>query len=104
MSGGNDSEFRVKSKAGYPHGTAISVICRIVNILKIDRGKSATPDINFIVSFDDILSAGMRKPAISDEDAKATGIEKGLMRARNAVDHAGKGHSVVWPAPPGAGQ
>ncbi len=46
----------------------------------------------------------MRKLAISDEDDKATGIEKGLMRARNAVDHAGKGHSVVWPAPPGAGQ
>ena len=46
----------------------------------------------------------MRKLAISDEDDKATGIEKGLMRARNAVDHAGKGRSVVWPAPPGAGQ
>jgi hypothetical protein len=71
----------VKSKAGYPHGTAISVICRIVNVLKIERGKSTTPDINLIISFEDILPAGMRELSISDEDAKPTGIEKGLMHA-----------------------
>jgi len=50
-------------------------------VLKIERGKSTTPDINFIVSFDDILCAGMREFSISDEDAKPTGIEKGLMHA-----------------------
>jgi len=74
-------EFRVKSKAWYPHGTAISVISRIVNVLKIERGKSATPDVNLIISFEDILCAGMRELSISDEDAKPTGIEKGLMHA-----------------------
>jgi hypothetical protein len=71
----------VKSETGYPHGTAISVICRIVNVLKIERGKSATPDINLIISFEGILSAGMRELSISDKDAKPTGIEKGLMHA-----------------------
>ena len=73
-------------------------------MLKIERGKSTTPDINLIISFEDILSAGMRELSISDEDAKPTGIKKGLMHALNPIDRSGNANGIVGPAPSRAGQ
>ena len=46
----------------------------------------------------------MRQHAVADQDAEAAGIEKGLMHAGNAVDHAGEANRVVGPAPALAGQ
>src|SRR4029077_14767950 len=46
----------------------------------------------------------MWKLSITNKDAKPASIEIGLMRARDAVDHAAKANGVVRPAPPLAGQ
>ncbi len=71
----------MKSETGDPYGTSISVVSRIINVLKIESGKHTTPDLHIIVSLNDILRARMRKLSISDEEAKPTGIEIGLMLA-----------------------
>lgn len=89
----------MKSETGNPYGTAISVVSRIGNVLEIDRSKRATPDIHFIVSFSDIFPARVRELSVSDEDAKATGVEKSLMGAGNAVNDPRKADRILGPAP-----
>src|SRR5215831_6156386 len=93
------SELSVKSETGNPYGTPISVVSRIGNVLKIDRSKGALPDIHFIVSFSDIFPARVRELSISDEDAKATCVEKSLMGAGNAVDDPRNTDSILGSAP-----
>jgi hypothetical protein len=41
----------------------------------------------------------MRQHAVADEDAQASGIEKRLVDAGDAVDDAGYADGVVRPAP-----
>ena len=98
------SEFRVQPETGNPYGPAIAIVARIDDTLQIDGGRDLAPDVDVVIRLDDILAAGMRKLSVANDYAETSGVEKGPMRSRDAVDYAGNAHRIVRPSPQLAGQ
>jgi hypothetical protein len=71
----------MKAETGNPHRTSIAVVSRIVDVLQVESGGNAGPDMCTLVSFDNIFGVVMRKLSVANEDAEPTGVKKGSMRA-----------------------
>src|SRR5262249_23276867 len=92
-------KLRAQPRPDYRHRTAIAIVGRIDDELIVGRDPPVA-DRKAVIRFQDLLDAGMRQPAVADQDAEPAGIEVGLMRARNSVDSTGDRERVVGPAPP----
>ena len=102
--GGAEAELAARLKFGLrPHAkhrrwAAIAVIGGVDDELVIERHVPGI-DRQLIIGLDDLFQARMRQLSVADLKTQAAGVEKSLVRGRDAVDHAGQSEGIVGPTP-----
>src|ERR1035437_3063564 len=82
------------AKTKHGNGASVAVVCWIYDELIVKRdlpGKHRKA----IICLHDLFAARIWQHAVADEDAQATGIEKRLVHAGNAVYDTGDAERVV---------
>jgi hypothetical protein len=92
------SEFQVNAKSGHPHRPAVTVVSRIVDVLKIDPAENAMPEMRIVVALDDGLSAVGQSP-ISQQKAASTKFKIALVVRRDSIGDE-RGPNFILFAPP----
>src|ERR1035437_2294055 len=87
------------AKTKHGNGASVAIVRWIYDELIIKRDLRSKHR-KAIIGLDDFFAAGIWQHAVADEDAQATGIEKRLVHAGNAVYDTGDAERVVIPPPP----
>jgi hypothetical protein len=77
---------------------AVPVEGGVIHELKVEGDVDGLPDLEVVVSLEDLLPA-VRQGAVASKDAEATGGEEVLVDFGDAVQGSGKADGVVGPTP-----
>ena len=78
---------------------AVGIVGGIVDELIIEAELRRGGESVAVIGLYDLLQTGVRQLSVADKDAQASGVEKRLVDAGNAVDDPGYANPVVRPSP-----
>src|SRR4029077_7809257 len=94
-------EFQMKPKRGHNHGTAVSIVSRVDDMLQARSHVDAPPQAGCVIGFDNIFAPIIER-TVSDEEAGPSVSEVRLVIRGNCVGDEGQTSAVVSAMPYGA--